>query len=41
MKWKNGYFRTEFTIPTFRELFTVIINKYFMIGTFLGTIMSE
>ena len=41
MKWKNGYFWTEFTIQTFRGTFAGIIDKYFMVGTLLGTIMRE
>ena len=41
MKWKNEHFRTEFTIQTFRGTFKSIIDKYFIIGTFLGTVTSE
>ena len=41
MKWKNGHFLTEFTNPIFMKVSMVIIAKYFMIGTFLGTKMNE
>ena len=41
MKWKNGYFWADFNSRTFKETFVAIIEKYFMIGTLLGTSMSE